>query len=255
MHSHVYQTLILTTITVLSLAFSNDLNSNAGDVVQVQSLMNSSPGRQGQLDDPTVGFDMKNEIEGWGGVADTNNPRTGQPFLAESNDHGCARTNKRRRGNTDYCSPKDGPLQFRPSSQQDGQQPGSSKKKTDGSATEPGREPNPNTQTDGKNLLAPNVNEENNCPARYKIPICATSKLEPDPTQEGVWRREAWDEIGAADVIFQQDFCRLCSLIQNPCHFTPRSLRTLLTNQPRQGILTIAVLQNQELSVSCAVDP
>lgn len=254
MHSYVYQTLSLTTITVLSLATSNGLNANAGDVVQVQSLMNSPPGSQGQLDDPNIGFDMKNEIEGWGGVADTNNARTGQPFLAESNDHGCARTNKRRRGNTDYCSPKDAPLQFRPSSQQEDPQPGSSTVKTDGSATGPGQQPNPNTQTDGENLLAPDDNKKNNCPARYKIPICATSKLEPDPAQEGGWRREPWDEIAAADVIFQQDFCRLCSLIQTlPLH---SQISSHITNKSTaQGILTIAVMQNSELSVSCAVDP
>lgn len=211
MRSYVYQILSLTTITVLSLATSDGLNSDDSDVVQ--TLMNS-PGSQGQLNDPALGLDSKDAIEGWGDVADTNNAGTGQPFLAESNNHGCSRTNKRRRRNTDYCSPKDAPLQFRPSSQQEDPQPGSSTKKTEGSSTDPGQQPNPNIQTDGENLLAPNVNKENNCPARYKIPICATSNLEPDPTQERGWRREPWDESAASDVLFQQDFCRICSLIQ-----------------------------------------
>lgn len=214
MRSYVYQILSLITTTVLSLASSSGLNSDAGDVVQTQSLMNSPLGSQGQLDDHAIGFNTKSAIDGWGTVTDTNNNAgTGQPFLAESNDHGCSRTNKRRRGNTDYCSPKDAPLQFRPSSQQEDPRPGSSTKKTEGSATDSGQQPNPNTQTSGENLLAPNINEGSNCPARYNFPICATSKLEFDPTQ-GEWRRQPWDESAAPDLLFLQDFCRICSLTQ-----------------------------------------
>lgn len=211
MRSYAYQILSLTTVTVVSLATSDGLNSIAGDVIQ--SLTNS-PGSQGQWDDPDLGFDTKGAIDGWGEDADTHNAGTEQPLVAESNDHGCSRANKRRRGNTDYCSPNDAPLQFRPSSQQEDPQTGSSKKPTEGSATEPGQQPNPNAQTDGKTLLAPSSRGENNCPARYRIPICATNKLDPDPTQEGGWRREPWDESAASDLLFQQDFCRICSLIQ-----------------------------------------
>lgn len=216
MRSYVYQILSLTTITILSsLATSRGLGSNAGDVLQLQSLMNSPLGSQGQLDDPTIGVDTKSATDGWGRpVIGINNAGTGQPFLADSNDNGCSRTNKRRRRNLDYCSPNDAPLQLRPSSQQEDPQPDGSTKKTEEFAPNLGQQPNPNTQTSGENLPAPNVNEENNCPARYKIPICATSKLEPDPTREGGWRREPWDEAAAADVLFQQDFCRICSLIQ-----------------------------------------
>lgn len=209
MRSYAYQILSLTTLTVVSLATSDGLNSNAGDVVQ--SLMNL-PGSQGQWDNPAFGFDTRGAINGWGEDADTNNAGTGQPLVAESNDHVCSRANKRRRGNIDYCSPNDGPLQLRPSSQQKDPQTGSSKKP----APEPGQQSNPNAQTDGENLLAPSPSGENYCPARYRIPICATSKLEPDPTQEGGWRREPWDESAASDLLFQQEFCRICSLIQTP---------------------------------------
>lgn len=212
MRSYVYQILSLTTITVRSLATSNDLNPSAGDVVQ--SLMNS-PGSQGQLNDPALGFDTNGAINAWGEVINIDNAGIGQPLVAESNEHGCSRTNKRRRGNTSYCSPKDSPLQFRPSSQQENPQPGSSTKKTQESTTDTGSQSNPNIKTDGENLQTPYINEENGCPARYKIPICATSKLEPDPTREGGWRREPWDQSAASDVLFQQDFCRLCSLIQS----------------------------------------
>lgn len=213
MRSYTYQILSLTSVTVVSLATSDGLNSNAGDVIQ--SLMNL-PGSQTQWADPALGFDTEGAIKGWGKDADTNNAWTEQPLVTESNDHGCSRANKRRRGNTDYCSPIDAPLQFRPSSQQEDPQTGSSKKTTEGSSTEPGQQSNPNAQTDGENLLGPSPGGENNCPPRYRIPICATSKLERDPTQEGGWRREPWDESAASDILFQQDYCRICSLIQTP---------------------------------------
>lgn len=211
MRSYAYQILSLITVTVVSLATSDGLNSNAGDVIQ--SLTNS-PGSQGQWHGPALGSDTKSEINDWGEDADTNNARTEQPLVAESNDHGCSRANKRRRGNIDYCPSYEAPLQFRPSSHQEDPQTGSSQKKIEGSSTKPDKQPNPNTQTDGENLLAPSIDGENNCPARYRIPICATSKLEPDPTHEGGWRRERWDESAASDLLFQQDFCRICSLIQ-----------------------------------------
>lgn len=243
-----YQILFsLTSVTtVVSLATTSDgLNSNGGDVIQ--SLMNF-PDSQSQWDDiALLGFDYsKGAIKGWGeDDADNNknnnnkNAWTEEPLVAEeSNYHGCtSRTNKRRRGkNTDYCPPTDAPpLHFRPrpsSSQQDGQtQTGSSsgKKPSKGSTTEPEPEPkrsqqqtnpNPQTHADGENLLAPSSSSsstsasegENTCPPRYRIPICATSKLERDPTQQGGWRREPWDESAASDVLFQQDFCRICSL-------------------------------------------
>lgn len=186
----------------------------------------NSPGSQGQWDDPTLDFNTKGAINGWGKDADTNIAGTEQPLVAESNDHRCSKANKRKRGNTDYCSSNDAPLQFRPSSQQEDPQTGSSKTITEGSATDPGQQSNLNTQTDGENLLAPSTSGENNCPARYRIPICATNRLEPDPTQEGGWRREPWDESAASDVIFQQDFCRICSFnqilpLQSKCHRIP----------------------------------
>lgn len=135
--------------------------------------------------------------------------------------HGCSRVSKRRRGSTDYCSPiiiDAAPLHFRrPSSQQEDAQTqtgGSStdKKPIKGSTTEPPSQQtnpnNPQTDGDGENLLAPSTSSgENNCPPRYRIPICPTSKLlEQDPTQEGGWWREPWDESAASDVLFQQDF-------------------------------------------------
>lgn len=211
MRSYAYQILSLTTVTVVSFATSDGLNSNARDVIQ--SLTNS-PGSQGQWDNPALGFDTKSAINDWREDADTNNSGTEQPLVAESNDHGCSRANKRRRGNIDYCPSYEAPPQFRPSSQQEDPQTDSSQKKTEGSSTELDQQPNSNTQTDGGNLLAPSIGGENNCPARYRIPICATSKLEPDPTHEGGWRRERWDESAASDLLFQQDFCRICSLIQ-----------------------------------------
>lgn len=226
-----YQILSLTTVAVVSiLATSDGSNSNAGD--EIQSLMNFLPGGQSQLDDePALGFDSKDAIiKGLGeDDADNNNDWTELQFqqpppslLAESNNndhHGCtsSRANKkRRRGNTDYCSPINAPpLHFQgPSSQQEDPQTGSSKKAPEGSPTEPGQQQsNPNPQTDEENLLAPpsSTSGENNCPARYRIPICATTRLEPDPTQEGGWRREPWDESATSDVLFQQDYCRICS--------------------------------------------
>lgn len=229
MRSYAYQLLSLTTVTVVSLATSDGLNSKAGDVIQ--SLRNF-PGSQRQLDDAALGFDTKGAIKGWGEDAYTNNAWTEQPLVAESNDHGCSRANKRRRRNTDYCSPIDAPLQFRPSSQQEDPQAGSSKKTTEGSATEPGQQSNPNPQTDGENLLgpSPSTSGDNNCPPRYRNPICATSKLERDPTQEGGWRREPWDESAASDILFQQDFCRICSLIQNPVTSLQMSSHTYTNN-------------------------
>lgn len=217
----------------------------------IQSLMNF-PDSQSQWDDiALLGFDYsKGAIKGWGeDNADNNSNKNAwaeEPLVAEEykyNYHGCSsRANNRRRGkNTDYCSPIDTPpLHFRPrpsSSQQEEEEDGqtqtgsssssssSSKKPTKGSTVEPEPEPsqqqknpNPQTDADGENLLAPPSSStsasegENNCPPRYRTPICATSKLERDPTQQGGWRREPWDESAASDVLFQQDFCRICSL-------------------------------------------
>lgn len=235
MHSYAYhQILSLTAITVFCLATSDGLNSNAGD--DIQSLINSLPGGQSQWDEPApVSFVSKNAIIKSLGENDadssSNNAWTElqfqqpPPLLAESNnndDHGCSssRANKkRRRGNTDYCSPINAPpLHFQgPSSQQEDPQTGSSKKAAleEGPPTEPGQQsdPNSNPQTDGENLLAPpsSTSGQNNCPPRYRIPICATTKLEQDPTQQGGWRREPWDESAASEVLFQQEYCRICS--------------------------------------------
>lgn len=234
MRSYTYQLLLLTTVTVVSLLASSDgSNFNAGDAMQ--SLMNFPPGGQSQWGEPAlVGFDSKDSIIKGLGEDDTDNSNKAwtelqfqpPPLLAESNnndddDHGCSsssRGNKKRirRGNTDYCSPINAPpLHFLgPSSQQeeDPPQSGSSKKAAEGSPTEPGQQSNPNPQSDGENLPAPpSTGGENNCPPRYRIPICATTRLEPDPTQQGGWRREPWDEPAASEVLFQQDYCRICS--------------------------------------------
>lgn len=232
MRSYTYQILLLTTVTVVSLLASSDgSNSNAGDAIQ--SLMNFPPGGQSQWGEPAlVGFDSKDAMIKGLGEDDADNSKNAwtelqfqpPPLLAESNnnddDHGCSsssRANKKRirRGNTDYCSPINAPpLHFLgPSSQQEDPQTGSSKKAAEGSPTEPGQQSNPNPQSDGENLLAPpsTSSEENNCPPRYRIPICATTRLEPDPTQPGGWRREPWDESAASEVLFQQDYCRICS--------------------------------------------
>lgn len=244
---YAYYQIILSLTTVVtvvsSLATTSDgLNSNdagGGDVIQ--SLMTFPPDSHSQSqwdDDPALllGFDSKKAAiqKSWGEDADSrNNAWTEEPPLVagESNYyyHRCSRVSKRQRGSTDYCSPiiDAPPLHFRrPSSEQEDAQTqtgGSStdKKPGKGSTTEPpSQQTNPNNpQTDGdgdgdgENLLAPSTSSgENNCPPRYRIPICATSKLEQDPTQEGGWRREPWDESAASDVLFQQDFCRICSL-------------------------------------------
>lgn len=211
MRSFLYPLLPLTTIVAaLSLA---TLDGGEFDGDGVQSIIEFPTGNsKGPLDGPALGLD--NTIPGWGEVIIGTEQAQANIDVCP----GSKRDRKRRRGATDYCSPAaTPPLQFRPHSQQQGSEPSSEQKKTEGSITtnQPGSSKSgPQPSTDRRlNILVPWSTTQSVCAGSRQVAICAGADFQRlEINQE--WQQIPFSEPPppSSSQLFNWPFCRLCVL-------------------------------------------
>lgn len=204
---------LTTIVATLSLA-SFDQGMPDGDAVQ---LMTNIPtgNSEDPFEDTALGLD--NSILGWGEVRGTEQ--------ALANNDACSETKpsrKRRRGETNHCSPTVTPpplLQFRPDSQQDqGSELGSERKKTGGSTT------TTDQQDSGQSgllrgkarfdtlQLVPWSTTQSTCPENKPVAVCAGADLQPWELDKG-WRQNPFSNPQPSPMeLLYWPYCRLCTL-------------------------------------------
>lgn len=210
MRSFLYHLFSLTTIAA-SLSLGNfDQVGPDGDAVQ---FMTYSPtgNSEDSSEDSALGLDTS--IPGWADGTGTEQ--------AQANNGACSSPNKkRRRGESNYCSPMAAPppLQFRPDSHQVGSGPGSEQKKTEGSTTTTGQQDSSQLgllrgkDRFDKLQLAPWGSAQSPCPENRPVAVCAGADMQPWELDQG-WRQIPFSSPLPSPVeLLYWPYCRLCTL-------------------------------------------
>lgn len=219
MRSFLYHLYSLTTI-VASLSLGNfDQVGPDGDAVQSITYI-PTDNSEDPSEDSALGLDTT--IPSWADVTGTEQ--------AQAINGACSSPNKkRRRGESNYCSPTAAPppLQFRPDSNQVGSGPGSEQKMTGGSTTTTGQQ---DSSQSGLLLgkgrfdelqLVPWSSTQSACPENRPVAVCAGADMQPWELDQG-WRQIPFSSPLPSPVeLLYWPYCRLCMLyvafyFQNP---------------------------------------
>ena len=203
MRSFLYHLFSLTTI-VASLSLGNfDQVGPDGDAVPFMTYVPT-----GNSEDPSedLALGLDSTIPSWAEVTGTEQ--------AQANNGACSSPNKkRRRGESNYCSPTTAPppLQLRPDSHQGDSGPG-------GSTTTTGQQDSGESglllgkDRFDKLHLAPWSSTQSACPENRPVAVCAGADMQPWELDQG-WRQIPFSNPLPSPVeLLYWPYCRLCTL-------------------------------------------
>lgn len=205
MRPSLYHLFSLTTIVAtLSLASSDQVGPD-GDAVQFVTYNPTGIGED-PSDDSALGLDTT--IPGWAEVTGTEQ--------AQANKGACSSPNrKRRRGESNYCSPTAAPppppLQFRPDSHQVGSERGNERKKTTSTTGQQDSSQSGRDRFDTLQL-APWSTTQSACPENRPVAVCAGADLQQWEIDQG-WRQIPFSSpLPSPLELLYWPYCRLCTL-------------------------------------------